>query len=98
MRLPHGLNQIILFSACTGSRYSDGARTSCVQSGKTTMSPERVISISISEADWKMLRSIQPEPVDWLKGKIRETVEQARQAEQREPDASQPVKMMSAGR
>jgi hypothetical protein len=44
------------------------------------MAPERVISISISEADWKTLRSIQPEPVDWLKDKIRETVEQARQA------------------
>jgi hypothetical protein len=44
------------------------------------MSPERVISISISEADWKTLRSIQPEPLDWLKGKIRETIEQARQA------------------
>jgi hypothetical protein len=44
------------------------------------MSPERVISIAISEADWKALRTIQPEPIDWLKGKIRETVEQARQA------------------
>jgi hypothetical protein len=44
------------------------------------MSPERVISISISEADWKTLRSIQPEPVDWLKDKIRETVEQARKS------------------
>ena len=43
------------------------------------MAPERVISISISEADWKTLRSIQPQPVDWLKDKIRETVEQARQ-------------------
>jgi hypothetical protein len=43
------------------------------------MAPERVISIAISEADWKTLRSIQPEPLDWLKGKIRETVEQARQ-------------------
>jgi hypothetical protein len=42
------------------------------------MSPERVISIAISESDWKVLRSVQPEPVDWLKGKIRETVEQAR--------------------
>jgi hypothetical protein len=44
------------------------------------MSPERVISISISEADWKTLRSIQPQPVDWLKDKIRETVEQARKS------------------
>lgn len=49
------------------------------------MSPERVISISISEADWKALRTIQPQPVDWLKGKIRETVEQAREAAQPEP-------------
>ena len=52
------------------------------------MSPERVISISISEADWKTLRTIQPEPVDWLKGKIRETVEQARQAAAGEPQRS----------
>jgi hypothetical protein len=43
------------------------------------MPPERVISISISESDWKALRTVQPEPVDWLKGKIRETVERARQ-------------------
>jgi hypothetical protein len=49
------------------------------------MSPERVISISISEADWKTLRTIQPQPVDWLKGKIRETVEQAREAAQHDP-------------
>jgi hypothetical protein len=43
------------------------------------MPPERVISIAISESDWKALRTVQPEPVDWLKGKIRETIEQARQ-------------------
>jgi hypothetical protein len=43
------------------------------------MPPERVISIALSESDWKALRTIQPEPVDWLKGKIRETIEQARQ-------------------
>lgn len=48
------------------------------------MSPERVITIAISEADWKALRTIQPQPVDWLKGKIRETVEQAKEAAQAE--------------
>lgn len=42
------------------------------------MPPERVITISLSEADWKALRSVQPEPIDWLKGKIRETIEEAR--------------------
>jgi hypothetical protein len=69
------------------------------------MSPERVISISISEADWKTLRSIQPEPIDWLKDTIRQTVEQARQhAPQSEPTPSysekgaEPIKIMSAGR
>jgi hypothetical protein len=55
------------------------------------MSPERVITISISEADWKTLRTIQPQPVDWLKGKIRETVEQAREAAQHEPQQTRPA-------
>ena len=65
------------------------------------MSPERVISISISEADWKALRSIQPEPIDWLKDTIRQTVEQAR-AVATEPSAVSAAaptpKIMSAGR
>jgi hypothetical protein len=52
------------------------------------MPPERVITISLSEADWKALRSIQPEPIDWLKGKIRETIEQARGAAPAAPRAS----------
>jgi hypothetical protein len=62
------------------------------------MSPERVISIAISEADWKTLRSIQPEPIDWLKDTIRQTVEQARQTgtAQSEPSAQPAIKTMSA--
>jgi hypothetical protein len=52
------------------------------------MSPERVITISLSEADWKALRTIQPEPIDWLKGKIRETIEQARGAAPSVPRSS----------
>jgi hypothetical protein len=52
------------------------------------MPPERVITISLSEADWKALRSIQPEPIDWLKGKIRETIEQARDAAPAAPRTS----------
>jgi hypothetical protein len=64
------------------------------------MSPERVISIAISEADWKALRTVRPEPLDWLKDTIRQTVEQARQAEAspQEPDAPHSVKVMAAGR
>lgn len=39
--------------------------------------PERVITIAISDAEWKALRAVQPEPVDWLKRTIRETIERA---------------------
>ncbi len=62
------------------------------------MSPERVISIAISEADWKTLRTIQPEPIDWLKDTIRQTVEQARNASRREPAAPESARIMSARR
>jgi hypothetical protein len=52
------------------------------------MPSERVITISLSEADWKALRTIQPEPIDWLKGKIRETIDQARGAAPAAPRAA----------
>jgi hypothetical protein len=39
--------------------------------------PERVITLAISDADWKALRAVQPEPIDWLKRTIRETIEKA---------------------
>ncbi len=38
--------------------------------------PERVITLAISDADWKALRAVQPEPVDWLKQTIREAIAQ----------------------
>ena len=37
--------------------------------------PERVITLAISDADWKALRAVQPEPVDWLKRTIREAID-----------------------
>jgi nucleotidyltransferase/DNA polymerase involved in DNA repair len=99
MRIAHALNQIILFSMWSVPRYSGGARAATRAVRHHTMSPERVISISISEADWKTLRSIQPEPLDWLKDTIRQTVEQARQTAPRESDTpAAPIKIMSAGR
>ena len=39
--------------------------------------PERVITLAISDADWKALRAVQPEPVDWLKRTIRAAIDQA---------------------
>jgi hypothetical protein len=38
--------------------------------------PERVITLAISDADWKALRAVQPEPVDWLKRTIRDAIDQ----------------------
>jgi hypothetical protein len=39
--------------------------------------PERVITLAISDADWKALRAVQPEPVDWLKRTIRDAIDQS---------------------
>ncbi len=38
--------------------------------------PERVITLAISDADWKALRAVQPEPIDWLKQTIRDAIDQ----------------------
>jgi hypothetical protein len=37
--------------------------------------PERVITLAISDADWKALRAVQPEPIDWLKRTIRDAID-----------------------
>jgi hypothetical protein len=38
--------------------------------------PERVITLAISDAEWKALRAVQPEPIDWLKRTIRNAIDQ----------------------
>ena len=43
--------------------------------------PERVITLAISDADWKALRAVQPEPVDWLKKTIRDAIDRGLTAE-----------------
>lgn len=43
--------------------------------------PERVITLAISDADWKALRAVQPEPVDWLKKTIRDAIERGAASE-----------------
>jgi hypothetical protein len=45
--------------------------------------PERVITLAISDADWKALRAVQPEPVDWLKQTIRDAIDRAAAADVR---------------
>jgi hypothetical protein len=45
--------------------------------------PERVITLAISDADWKALRAVQPEPVDWLKRTIRDAIASSAAAPER---------------
>ena len=39
---------------------------------------ERVISISLTEAEWQAFIARQPKPVDWLRGRIRDEVAEVR--------------------
>ncbi|HEY3128575.1 MAG TPA: hypothetical protein VGL91_03895 [Acidobacteriota bacterium] len=44
---------------------------------------ERIITITLSESDWRAFLNIQPQPVAWLKQKIQEQLTQAREVEVR---------------
>jgi hypothetical protein len=55
--------------------------------------PERVITLALSDADWKALRAVQPEPVDWLKKTIRDAIDQAAA-----PAAERPAVKAAGGR
>ena len=37
-------------------------------------SRERVISISLNEADWQAFIRVHPQPVDWLRERIQESI------------------------
>lgn len=41
-------------------------------------STDRVIHVPLSEADWKAFLASQPQPVNWLKERIREAIDSAR--------------------
>jgi hypothetical protein len=41
-------------------------------------SPGRVISIALSDDEWRAFTQVQPEPVTWLKSRILETIATAR--------------------
>ena len=49
---------------------------------------ERVITITLSESDWRAFLNIQPQPVAWLKQKIQEQLTQAREVEVRKAQAA----------
>jgi hypothetical protein len=41
-------------------------------------SPGRVISIALSDDEWRAFTQVQPEPVTWLKSRILESIASAR--------------------
>ncbi len=45
-----------------------------------TLNIDRVISIALSDEDWRAFTQVQPEPVSWLKARIHETIESSRGA------------------
>jgi len=59
-----GSNQIILFFAYVVRAYPYAMSNE----------RERVISITLSEAEWQAFVARQPQPVDWLRDRIRDEV------------------------
>jgi hypothetical protein len=49
---------------------------------------DRVISITLTEAEWRAFVAAQPQPVNWLRERIRE-VTQSAEPEGESPDARQ---------
>ncbi len=43
-----------------------------------TLNTDRVISIALTDEDWRAFTQVQPEPVLWLKARIHETIESSR--------------------
>jgi hypothetical protein len=39
---------------------------------------EHVISVVLNNEDWKAFLQVQPEPVNWLRERIRETIDASR--------------------
>ena len=49
---------------------------------------DRVISISLTEAEWQAFVACQPKPVDWLRARIVEAVAASPGREEREENRS----------
>ena len=64
-----GFYQIILFSGQLLRQYACGM----------TSERERVISITLSEAEWQAFVARQPQPVNWLRERIRDEVKTSTQ-------------------
>ena len=50
-----------------------------------TPNTDRVISIALSDEDWRAFTQAQPEPVSWLKARIHEKIESSRNGSSTNP-------------
>jgi hypothetical protein len=57
-------------------RYDRGL--SFLEGHPMSPSPDRVISIALSDDVWRAFTQVQPEPVSWLRSRILESIEAAR--------------------
>jgi hypothetical protein len=63
-----GFYQIILFSEALGGTYAIAIMSN---------ERDRVISITLSEAEWQAFIARQPQPVSWLRDRIKDEVRAA---------------------
>ena len=68
MHKTHGLNPIILFLNLRDGRRINLARP------KHMETRERVISVSLNEAEWQAFIRLHPQPVVWLRERIQEAL------------------------
>jgi hypothetical protein len=59
---------------------------------RMTGAVDRVISVSLSEADWQAFLASTPQPVDWIQKRIQEAIDSARRPR---PDATAPSAVAS---
>ena len=76
----HGRNVIILFFSLLARAYDQ--RHLILHTGGAFMTDPRVISVVLSDEEWKALLRVQPQPVAWLRERISEVItsESARSA------------------
>ena len=52
-----------------------GRKIRAMEHVRLTSSVDRVISVPLSEADWKAFIAATPQPVDWLRARILEVIQ-----------------------
>lgn len=69
MSEPHAANSIILWRETALPRYNPA-----MEHARLTGAVDRVISVALSEEDWKAFVATTPQPVTWLRERIQEAI------------------------